>query len=158
MSRTNLISASLSPEKKTEILQCLSEVQSSLGFLVNLSTADKKRLTKMGFRSIGYVDNCITAFDSNKQLLPGSIDQDELKRDRALYDSLSTIAMIIENLDEGLQDTIAALGHDLMVNCNDGYAFLKRSSQRDVGIKSATESIGRRFRGQGTGAKTVEAA
>ncbi|MFN0014740.1 MAG: hypothetical protein ACKVU2_09350 [Saprospiraceae bacterium] len=159
MSRTNLISATLSPEKKTEILHCLSEAQSSLGFLVNLSTADKKRLTKMGARSVGYVDECIATFDSNKQLLPSTIDLEELKRDRALYDNLSTIAMVVKTLEEGLQDTLAALGHDLMINCNDGYAILKRSSYRDIGIKAAAERIGRRFQGQGVkGTTPAEAA
>lgn len=158
MSRTNLISASLSPEKKTEILKCLAEIQSGLNFLINISQADKKRLNKMGTRSVGYVDDCIAAFDTYPHLLPNNIDLEELKRDRALYESLNAIAMNVKNLNEGLQDTMAAISHDLMINCNDGYAVLKRGGKRDVGVQAATDRISRRFQGQGKRGGRIEAA
>lgn len=139
----------MSPEQKANILKSLSEAQEGLDFLVNLSSSDKKRLPKMGARSVGYVDDCIMAFEEFRNLLPNNLDTEELKRDRALYDALSGIAVRVRALNEALDDSMAALGSDMMNACNDGYAALRRSSKRDGTVKIAVERISQRYRANG---------
>lgn len=147
--RNNLISGALSPEQKAEILQCLTQAQTNMGFLVSINAKEKKRLTKMGAKSLGYVDECIATFDEFKNLLPGDLDMAELKRDRLLYENLSIIAVKVRALNESLQDSLVALSSDMMTVCNDGYAVLKRSGQRDNGVKLATERISQRYKSNG---------
>jgi hypothetical protein len=157
MSRNNLVSASLTAEQKAEALKCIGDAQNLLNFLINISTADKRRLAKMGTRSVGFVDECIATFDEFPTLLPQSIDRAELKRDRALQEDLMTISVKVRALHESLQDTLAALHSDLMTACNDGYAAIKRSGQRDSAVKMAAERIGQRYRKQRTALPKVEA-
>jgi tRNA A-37 threonylcarbamoyl transferase component Bud32 len=90
-------------------------------------------------------------------LIPQSIDRAELKRDRALQEDLMTISVKVRALHESLQDTLAALHSDLMTACNDGYAAIKRSGQRDSAVKMAAERIGQRYRKQRTALPKVEA-
>jgi hypothetical protein len=149
MSRSNLISAALTAEQKAEVLKCLTDAQGILNFLVNMSVEDKKRLAKMGTRSVGFVDECIATFDEFATLLPTNLNREELKRDRALQEDLSTIAVKVRSLHESLQDTLAALNSDLMTTCNDGYAILQRSGKRDNAVKLATERISRRYKANG---------
>jgi len=157
MANSNLISASLTSDQKTEILKCLTDAQNGLNFLINLSITDKKRLPKMGTRSVGYVDECIAAFDEFRDLLPANLDLNELRKDRALYDDLNTIAVKVRALNEGLQDTLAALSSDLMTTCNDGYAVLRRNTNRDTSVKASIEQIGKRYKANGprTSAKSA---
>ena len=145
MSRNNLISAAISPEQKAEVLKCLSDAQNILSFLINISAADKKRLTKMGTRSVGFVDECIATFDEFGSLLPSNLDLAEIKKDRVLQEDLMAISIKVSALHESLQDSLAALNSDLMTACNDGYAILQRSGIRDNAVKMAVERIGKRY-------------
>ena len=149
MARSNLISATLAPEQRANILKCLTEAQEGLGFLINISTDDKRRLVKMGTRSVGYVDDCIAAFEEFKGLLPADLDLPELKRDRILYEDLMTLSVKVRSLNESLNDSIMALSSDMMMACNDGYATLQRSGKRENAVKMAVERISRRYKGNG---------
>jgi hypothetical protein len=157
MSRNNLISAELSPEQKNEVLKCLNEAQNILSFLINISAAEKKRLAKMGTRSVGFVDDCIMTFDEFAPLLPNNLDRAELKRDRLLQEDLMAISVKVSALHESIQDSLAALNSDLMTACNDGYAILQRSSMRDNAVKMALERISKRYSRRARPAASISA-
>ncbi len=74
------ITASLSPEDIQEIKAALQTIQKNLPFLITLSTEERRRLVKMGDKSLAFVSNSVTAAQSNPSILYFARAQLELNR------------------------------------------------------------------------------
>ncbi len=75
------ITGSLSPQDIQEIKAALQIIQKKLPFLITLSNEERRRLLKMGDKSLAFVNNSVTAAQSNREILPASFDIEELVRD-----------------------------------------------------------------------------
>lgn len=75
------ITGSISPQDIQEIKAALQTIQKKLPFLVTLSNEERRRLLKMGDKSLAFVNNSVTAAQSNREILPASFDVEELVRD-----------------------------------------------------------------------------
>ncbi|MFN6562725.1 MAG: hypothetical protein RMY28_023425 [Nostoc sp. ChiSLP01] len=150
------ITGSLSPQDIQEIKAALQKVQQKLPFLVTLSADERRKLVKMGDKSLAFVNNSITAAQSNREILPATFDVDELVRDYQLATALTELLISMQQLTEQVDDTLMAVGSEAMTGSLTVYDYVKTASKKTPGLKTVAEQLGERFKaiGKGRSAKT----
>jgi hypothetical protein len=140
------ITASLSPQDIQEIRAALQKVQQKLPFLVTLSAEERRKLVKMGDKSLAFVNNSVTAAQSNREILPATFDVDELVRDYQLTAALTELLISIQQLSEQVDDTLMAVGSEAMTSSLTVYDYVKTASKKTPGLKTVAEQLGERFK------------
>ena len=85
------ISAKLSPTDLQDIKTALTAIETKLPFLVHLSAEERRKLFKMGNKSLAFVSNSLTAAQSNPEILPASFNLDEFVSDYHLATALNEV-------------------------------------------------------------------
>ncbi|MDZ8029401.1 MAG: hypothetical protein RMX97_32625 [Nostoc sp. DedQUE11] len=145
------ITGSLSPQDIQEIKAALQKVQQKLPFLVTLSADERRKLVKMGDKSLAFVNNSITAAQSNREILPATFDVDELVRDYQLASALTELLISMQQLTEQVDDTLMAVGSEAMTGSLTVYDYVKTASKKTPGLKTVAEQLGERFKAIGKG-------
>ncbi|MBE8991909.1 hypothetical protein [Nostoc sp. LEGE 12450] len=150
------IAASLSPQDIQEIKAALQTVQKKMPFLITLSTEERRKLVKMGDKSLAFVNNSITAAQSNREILPATFDVEELVQDYQLAAALTELLTSMQQLTEQVDDTLMAVGSEAMTSSLTVYDYVKTASKKTPGLKTVAEQLGERFKaiGKGKSAKT----
>ncbi|HEY9800334.1 MAG TPA: hypothetical protein V6D25_08240 [Leptolyngbyaceae cyanobacterium] len=151
------INASLSPEDIKEIKAALQTIQNKLPFLITLTMQERRKLVKMGDKSLAFVNNSITAAQSNPEILPASFNVEELVRDYQLAIALNELLISMNQMTEQVDDTLLAVGSEVMTNSLTVYDYVKTAAKKTPGLKSLAEQLGERFKaiGKGRTAKTA---
>ena len=108
------ITATLSQKDIQEIKAALQTIQQKLPFLITLSVEERRKLFKMGDKSLAFVKNSLTAAQSNRDILPASFDLDEFVRDYQLAATLTELLLGLRQLTEQVDDTLMAVGSEAM--------------------------------------------
>ncbi|MEH2279078.1 MAG: hypothetical protein V7K40_30915 [Nostoc sp.] len=145
------IRASLSPQDIQEVKAALQKVQQKLPFLITLSTEERRKLVKMGDKSLAFVNNSVTAAQSNPEILPATFDVEELVQDYQLAAVLTELLISIQQLTEQVDDTLMAVGSEAMTSSLTVYDYVKTASKKTPGLKSVAEQLGERFKAIGKG-------
>jgi hypothetical protein len=140
------IAASLSPQDIQEIKAALQTVQKKLPFLITLSTEERRKLVKMGDKSLAFVNNSVTAAQSNREILPATFDVEELVQDYQLAAALTELLISMQQLTEQVDDTLMAVGSEAMTSSLTVYDYVKTASKRTPGLKTVAEQLGERFK------------
>ena len=140
------IPGSLSPQDIQEIKAALQTIQKKLPFLITLSNEERRRLLKMGDKSLAFVNNSVTAAQSNREILPASFDVEELVRDYQLASALTEVLTSIRQLNEQVDDTLLAVGSDAMTSSLTVYDYVKTAAKKTPGLKTVAEQLGERFK------------
>ena len=140
------ITASLSPEDMQQIKAALQTIQKKLPFLITLSTEERRRLFKMGDKSLAFVNNSLTAAQSNPDILPASFDIHEFVRDYQLAATLTELLIALRQLSEQVDDTLLAVGSEAMSSSLTVYDYVKTAAKKTPGLKSLAEQLGDRFK------------
>jgi hypothetical protein len=150
------IAATLSPQDIQEIKAALQTVQRKVPFLITLSTEERRKLVKMGDKSLAFVNNSITAAQSNREILPATFDVEELVQDYQLAAALTELLISMQQLTEQVDDTLMAVGSEAMTSSLTVYDYVKTASKKTPGLKTVAEQLGERFKaiGKGKSAKT----
>ena len=150
------ITASLSPQDIQEIKAALQTVQKKMPFLITLSNEERRKLVKMGDKSLAFVNNSITAAQSNREILPATFDVEELVQDYQLAAALTELLTSMQQLTEQVDDTLMAVGSEAMTSSLTVYDYVKTASKKTPGLKTVAEQLGERFKaiGKGKSAKT----
>ena len=152
------ISATLSQAQKQDIQNDIDTIKGVLSFLVNLTPDQRKSLRKMGTKRTGYVADVFDAVKTNPDVLAAAFDFAEYEKDKILFDDLSEVSGWLAALAEGVDDTLMALGNELMKQSDSGYDYLKRAAKDNEALSTVVDKIGEAFAGQGrTGADDSEA-
>ncbi|MEH2176724.1 hypothetical protein [Nostoc sp.] len=150
------IAATLSPQDIQEIKAALQTVQRKMPFLITLSTEERRKLVKMGDKSLAFVNNSVTAAQSNREILPASFDVEELIRDYQLASALTELLISVQQLAEQVDDTLMAVGSEAMTSSLTVYDYVKTASKKTPGLKTVAEQLGERFKAiKGRPAKTT---
>ncbi|MEH2023831.1 hypothetical protein [Nostoc sp.] len=154
------IAATLSPQDIQEIKAALQTVQKKMPFLITLSTEERRKLVKMGDKSLAFVNNSITAAQSNREILPATFDVEELVQDYQLAAALTELLTSMQQLTEQVDDTLMAVGSEAMTSSLTVYDYVKTASKKTPGLKTVAEQLGERFKaiGKGKSAKTSVAS
>ncbi|QHG15094.1 hypothetical protein [Nostoc sp. ATCC 53789] len=145
------IAASLSPQDIQEIRAALQTVQKKMPFLITLSNEERRKLVKMGDKSLAFVNNSITAAQSNREILPATFDVEELVQDYQLAAALTELLTSMQQLTEQVDDTLMAVGSEAMTSSLTVYDYVKTASKKTPGLKIVAEQLGERFKAIGKG-------
>ncbi len=140
------ISASLSETDVQEIKAALETIEQKLPFLITLSTEERRKLFKMGSKSLTFVNNSLTAAQSNRDILPASFDLEEFVRDYQLTASLTEILFKLQQLTEQVDDTLMAVSSEAMSSSLTVYDYVKTAAKKTPGLKTVAEQLGDRFK------------
>ncbi|MEH1854729.1 MAG: hypothetical protein V7L11_24345 [Nostoc sp.] len=143
------ITGSLSAQDIQEIKAALQKIQQKLPFLVTLSTEERRKLVKMGDKSLAFVSNSVTAAQSNREILPATFDVEELVRDYQLATALTELLISMQQLTEQVDDTLMAVGSEVMTSSLTVYDYVKTASKKTPGLKTVAEQLGERFKAIG---------
>ena len=140
------ITGTLSEADIQEIKAALVTIEEKLPFLINLTAEERRKLYKMGDKSLAFVNNSLTAAQSNPDILPASFDIDEFVRDYQLATNLTDIFFRLQQLTEKVDDTLMAVSSEAMSSSLTVYDYVKTAAKKTPGIKIIAEQLGERFK------------
>ncbi|NEU71553.1 hypothetical protein PI95_002890 [Hassallia byssoidea VB512170] len=140
------VNANISAQDIQEIKAALQTVQKKLPFLITLTTEERRKLFKMGDKSLAFVNNSVAAAQSNRDILPASFDVEELVRDYQLVSTLTELLTSMRQLTEQVDDTLLAVGSDAMTSSLTVYDYVKTAAKKTPGLKTIAEQLGERFK------------
>lgn len=143
----NLISAEFTAEEQEATLAAIQQIQ-SLPFLIGLSNSEKRKLNKMGDKSLAFVDRALSIAKQNPDMLPGNFDLEEFERDVNLYHAMTPVHIAISKLNELIEGTKMAVGSDAYSSALEVYAFAKMTKGVS-GLEDLQNTLGNRFRSSG---------
>ena len=148
MSNHNKVSGTVSDADSQKIMKAIDGISASLPFLINLTVDERKKLRKMGAKSIEYVNLNLQGAQTYPKALKAGFDVAEFKNDVNLYNALQPLAVKLQALSEALNDTMLAAGSDAMMAADEVYAELKSSAKKDASVKGLVEQISVRYSAQ----------
>ncbi len=140
------ISTTLSDADVQEIKTAIKTIQQKLPFLITLSIEERRKLLKMGDRSLAFVNNSLTAAQSNQNILPTSFNVEDFVKDTRLAASLTEILTSLRQVTEQVDDTLIAVGSEAMTSSLTVYDYVKTAAKKTPGLKALSEQLGERFK------------
>mgnify|MGYP001556929028 CR=1 FL=1 len=148
MPNDNRISAALTAEDKTAILDAVALIKSKLPFLLNLTPDERVVLPKMSDKSVAFDEKCDTYMDSLPTLIPGFVDVNEVKKDRALRSELADVAAELIALGRSMDDTMMVVSSEVWMADLSFYQSVRQAAKRSVnGAQAAYNDLSQRFPG-----------
>lgn len=129
-----------------EIKAALEIIQQKLPFLITLSVEERRKLFKMGDKSLAFVNNSLTVAQSNRDILPASFDLDEFVRDYQLAATLTELLLGLRQMTEQVDDTLLAVGSEAMSSSLTVYDYVKTAAKKTPGLKILAQQLGERFK------------
>jgi hypothetical protein len=148
MSQENLISAEISAPVVADIIEKLNAINLALAnvLLFNLTGQDRLELTKLGDKSLAFVEKSLEYASNNPALVPSYLDVPEAKRDLKLSQDLSNILKQVSTLQRAVEDTMMVAASEAYDGSLIFYGSLKGASRVNVpGSQSILEDLQKRF-------------
>ncbi|MBF2049924.1 MAG: hypothetical protein EDM05_59635 [Leptolyngbya sp. IPPAS B-1204] len=140
------INTTLTDAELQEIKQAIATIQQKLPFLITLSAEERKRLYKMGDKRLAFVQNSLSAAQSNRNILPASFDLEGFANDYRLASNLSELLMLLRQLTEQVDDTLMAVSSEAMSSSLTVYDYVKTAAKKTPGLKAIAEQLGSLFK------------
>ncbi len=153
----NMVSLTVSEEQASSAMAGIAQVGQALPGLVSLTPDDRKGLLYMGPRSQVFCEQVVRVLAQNPQIVPPRMDLAEAEADMAALNQLRPIQDQLRQLLSRVDDTVTALGSDLMDFSLEGYGQLKLSGAAE-GLEELRREIGGRFSRRRRKAATPESA
>jgi hypothetical protein len=145
----NLVSASLTPEVKTEILQKLTEIKNALDFLLSLQPKEVRSLFKPGNTFAPLIDKAYHVVVDHPEILPAIFDKEEFIKDYLLSKDLTPIDNQINELSESVTKTLMAINSDALNETMEVYAAVKQNKDKVPGLNVVAEEMAEFFKKSG---------
>ena len=142
----NLISASISPEAKTEVLQKVGEIKTRLPFLVTLQPAEIQGLFKAGDGYAPFVEKAYNVVCDHPNIMAGIFNTDEFKRDFLLAKDLTPISNQLTELTEAVQNTLIAVNSDAMSEALEVFAAVQQNKDKIPGLNTIAVEMAQFFK------------
>ena len=140
------ISAKLSETDIQDIKAALTAIETKLPFLVHLTIEERRKLFKMGNKSLAFVSNSLTAAQSNPDILPASFDLNEFVSDYQLATTLNELHIRLQQLTEKVDDTLIAVSSEAMTSSLTVYDYVKTAAKSTPGLRAVADQLGDRFK------------
>lgn len=141
MSSQNLVSASISPETKKDVLEKISGVKISLDFLLSLQGEDIAALFKPGNGYAPFMELAYNTANSHTEIMSNVFNLEEFKKDYLLYKDLSIISSQVNELAKGLENTLIAVGSDSLQEALEVYDAVKKNQDKVSGLNAIAEDM-----------------
>lgn len=123
----NLISLQVTAETARVVRNALGVIEEALPGLISLEADEYRGLVLMGPKSEPFARKTLRVLEQNPKIVPPSLDLAGAQADLAAYDELRPLMEQMQRLVSRLDDTVAALGSDVMDVALEGYAQIKLS-------------------------------
>ncbi len=143
------INASISAADVQAIKDAMTLILAKLPFLVTLTPAERRAIFKSGPDSLSFIQNALTAAQTNPTVLPASFSVAGFKSDVDLFAALTEFATLAASLTSQLDDTRLAVGGEAMQQATQVYNYVKTAAKTTPGLKPIAEQLGERFRRTG---------
>ena len=102
----NLIKGELPADQQTALLQAIIDIQSKLPFLLDLTTADRRSLPKLGDKSRAFIDHGLVLATQNTGILPRNFDLDQYSQEVMLVRQLEPVILAMRQLMKRMEDSL----------------------------------------------------
>jgi hypothetical protein len=148
MPNDNRISAVVSPANVTAILTKITEINTLLPFLINLTKEERIQLPKLGPASLAFDEHCASYMASAPNLIPPFVDAAEVSKDRNLRLILANLLREARKLCERLDDSLLLVGSEVWMADLSFYQTVRQAARRDVpGADTIYDDLKERFPG-----------
>ena len=121
----NLISLDLSADDVAAFDAALAVIEKFVKPLLSLTAEEARALSKMGDKSEQFCRQAAMVLGQNRDVLPATFALDEMVSDLAAFDMLRPRAVRLHDAVAKLDDTLMALGSDVMVAASKGYGLMQ---------------------------------
>lgn len=141
------ISAEISDETVTQLIQHVKEIEKQLPFVINLTPDEIRALPKMGDKSLPFVEKSLEFAQEYPEFVPPYLDVPELQRDLALSKKLKRLINVLQPLTEKVCDTYYAVGAEAFTAARTFYKSTKNASGLSVpGSDAIAVELGKRYK------------
>lgn len=140
----DLVSLQFTTEQMASASAALDQFEAAVPGLISLEANDAKRLAFMGPRSEPFCRQTLRVLDQNRQIVPPSLDLAGAQADLAAIDQLRPLMERMQRVLSRVEDTVNALGSDVMVTALEGYGQLKLSGSAH-GLDDLRKEVGTRW-------------
>jgi len=149
MSNDNLLSVSIDSIAMDTILQSITTIKSQLPFLLKLSPSERQGYSRMGDKSLAFVEKALAYAEGNPHLVPPYLKVPEFRKDWELTKSLTKVIQPLQSLIEALDDTLMVAGNESYGAALVFYNSAKRAADNGVqGTQSIVKDLKQRFPGR----------
>lgn len=150
MANDNRISLELTPAQKTAITTAVSDLKTAFdGILTNLNVEERQSLPKIGDKTLAFDEKCRAYMASRPELVPSFLDAAEMAKDRQLVADLRPCLLELQQLVEGLDDTITLANSDNLMGDLAFYQNVRAAAKRGVpGTDTILNDLKERFPGR----------
>lgn len=141
----NLVSMVITKEQQLTVLALIAQILQILDGLISLDVDDRRSLINKGPGSDRFVRIILLALQQNPGVVPRNMDLTEAHADMDALDMLEPIVAALLQLTARVEDTKTALGSDLMVMANKGYALLQANGNVD-GLEEVLNEASYRYK------------
>ena len=150
MSQQNLVSFGIPENDMAEIRAAISTLNNKLlPSLKALKPGEKAELSKMGDRTVAFVQKALEHCTANPELAPQFLDMAEFRSDVAAVETLRSIYAPLLQITDSLSDTMTLAGSDAFAAALIFYNSV-HSAQRSNVVKASTifDDLSSRFPGR----------
>lgn len=140
----NAISLTLSEEQIKRADEALATLETLFASFIELSSAEKRKLAKMGDKSEAFCRQTLLILGQNQGMLPPDFDLAEAQRDMAALEALRPLLARLERITTKASDTEMALGSDVISAAFEGYALAKVIG-KGAPLESLRQAMSSRF-------------
>jgi hypothetical protein len=141
MTTQNLVSATLADATKIDILQKLKDIRTQLDFLITLDAAQVRSLFKAANGYAPFIEKAYAVSTAHPDILPAVLNVGEFQKDFALIQALTPIQAQVNELAEGLRNTLLAANSDAMAQSLEIYAAVKQHADKVPGLTVASNEL-----------------
>ena len=150
MSDENRISVTIPENILSEAMgYFMSGAQILTPYLINLTTEQRKELSKLGDKSTAFVTKGIDYLNMSPSTNPSYVDAAELVNDFKLYQDLKRLLQVIMPTIDMIDDTMTLAGSDTLLAVLAYYNYIKGAAKMNVlGTKTIYDDMAERYPGR----------
>ncbi|GAA4352145.1 hypothetical protein GCM10023185_11530 [Hymenobacter saemangeumensis] len=144
------INATIPPADLARALDHLQQARAILAaHLQPLTPTERKTITKMGNKTIGFMQKLVTYASNTPAFVPAFVDFNELRQDVGVATALQPLEQAAAQLSLDLNSTILVAGAEGMLSASPVYKNIKfMAEQRQPAAQSAYTDLSERYPGR----------
>lgn len=123
----NLVSLDYTDEQIAAAMAGLQQIEAALPGLIAMESGDRRGMMLLGPLSQPFARQTLRVLEQNPGIVPPSLNVAEARGDLTTFDKLTPVFERLQSLTTRVDDTLAALGSDVMDVALDGYNQIKLS-------------------------------
>lgn len=129
--KQNLVSLVFTPAEIEDLEAAITRIEKFTESFVTLTPDELRRLAKLGDGTEPFCRQAERVFEQYPHAFPPSFDLAEMQRDLATFDALRGPMLRLQQLVARFDDTVTALGSDVLVAALEGYRHMQSDGKSE---------------------------